>query len=71
MVQLAEIQRQAEALSREDREGLLAYLLHGLSGTPLGPDDAEVAQREDEMDSGKVRAIDHDEFLSQVGRSNR
>ncbi|MFN6018071.1 MAG: hypothetical protein ACK49N_10875 [Verrucomicrobiota bacterium] len=71
MVQLADIQRQAEQLSPEDREGLVAYLLHGLSGIPLGPDDLEVGRREEEMDAGAVKPISHAEFLSQVGRADR
>jgi len=71
MVQLADIQRQTEGLSQEDREGLVAYLLHGLSGMPLGPDDAEVGRREAEMDTGAVKPLNHAEFVSQVGRPNR
>ena len=71
MVQLAEIQRQAKELSEEEREGLVAYLLHSLSGLPSGPDDEEVARREAEMDSGAVIPISHDEFLAQVGRVRR
>ena len=71
MVQLADIQRQAKELSEEDRKGLVAYLLHGLSGLPSGPDDEEVASREAEMDSGSVTPISHTEFLSQVGRGSR
>ena len=71
MVQLADIQKQTMELSEEDRRGLVAYLLHGMSGLPSGPDDAEVERREAEMDSGAVLPIDHAEFLAQVGRSSR
>lgn len=71
MVIFSEIQRQAAELSREEREGLVAYLLHGLDGAPLGPDDAEVNRREAEMDSGEVEPISHAEFLKQVGRAAR
>ena len=71
MVQLADIQKQTKELSEEDRKGLVAYLLHGLSGLPSGPDDEEVGRREVEMDSGLVTPISHAEFLSQVGRRNR
>ena len=71
MVQLADIQKQTNELSEEDRKGLVAYLLHGLSGLPSGPDDEEVGMREVEMDSGSVIPISHAEFLSQVGRCNR
>jgi hypothetical protein len=71
MVQLADIQEQVKELSEEDREGLVAYLLHGLSGLPSGPDDEEVGRREVEMDSGAVAPISHAEFLFQVGRGRR
>ena len=66
MVQLADVKRQAKELSEEDRKGLVAYLLHGFTDVPLGPDDEEVERREAEMDSGEVTPISHDEFLAQV-----
>jgi transcriptional regulator of met regulon len=68
MVQLADVQRQAKELSEEDRKGLVAYLLHGFSGMPLGPDDDEIDKRDTEMDSGAISPISHDEFLRQIGR---
>ena len=68
MVQLADIQKQAKELSEEERDGLVAYLLHGMSGLPMGADDEEVARRDAEMDSGSISPISHDEFLAQVGR---
>jgi hypothetical protein len=71
MVQLADIHEQAKELSGEDRKGLVAFLLHGMSGLPSGLDDEEVARREAEMDSGVVTPIIHAEFLAQVGRSSR
>ena len=58
-------QNQAEKLSEEDRKGLVAYLLHCLSGLPSGPDDAEVEKREAEMDSGLVTPSATPNFLSQ------
>lgn len=71
MVQLADVQNQVKELSEEDRKGLVAFLLHGFSGTPSGADDEEVARREAEMDSGAVTPISHSEFLAQVGRRGR
>jgi hypothetical protein len=71
MDQLAEIQKQAKELSEEDREGLVAFLLHGFSGAPSGPDDDEVSMRDAEMDSGSVTPISHNDFLAQVGRAGR
>lgn len=71
MVRLVDVQRQAKELSEEDREGLVAFLLHGFSGGPSGPDDEEVERRDADMDSGAVKPISHAEFLSQVGRAAR
>jgi hypothetical protein len=71
MVHLIDIQRQAKELSKEDREGLGAFLLHGFSGAPSGPDNEEVARRDSDMNSGAVLPISHEEFLAQVGRSGR
>ncbi len=71
MVRLADVQRQTEELSQEEREGLVAYLLHGFSDVPLGPDDDEVNRREEEMDCGVIQPISHTEFLAQVGRGIR
>lgn len=68
MVQLADVQRQAKELSEEDQKGRVAYLLHGLTDAPLGPDDEEVERRDAEMDSGAVSPISHAEFLAQIGR---
>jgi len=64
VVQLADIQKQTKELSEEDRKGLVAYLLHGMSGLPSGPDDEELGRREVEMDSGSVTPINHAEFLT-------
>lgn len=68
MVQLADIQKQASELSEEDRQGLVAFLLHGFTDGPIGADDEEVLRRDIEMDSGEVMPISHAEFLAQVGR---
>ena len=71
MVQLVDIQEQTKELSEEDRKGLVAFLLHGMSGIPSGPDDEEVTRREADMDTGRVTPISHDEFLAHVGRISR
>jgi hypothetical protein len=68
MTGLMALQKQADELSQEDREGLLAYLIHGLPGVPTGSDDEEVFRREEEMESGIVKPIGHEEFLRSVGR---
>lgn len=71
MIHLADVQRQVQELSEEDRKGLVAYLLCGMSDLPSGPDDVRVEKREAEMDSGAVVPISHEEFLAQVGRIRR
>ena len=68
MVTLNELQKQADELSSEDRASLLNYLLKALPGAPLGPGDAEVHHREEELESGKVSELSHDEFLKKIGR---
>ena len=68
MTTLAEVQEKAGELTLEERESLLAHLIHSLPYAPLGPDDVEVGRREEEMNSGTVKGISHDELLRQVGR---
>ena len=71
MAPLVALQKQADELSKEDRESLLASLIHGLPGAPEGPDDDEVLRRDAELESGAVKAVSHEEFLRQVGRDGR
>jgi hypothetical protein len=66
MVKLAEIQKKTDELSPEDREGLLAYLLHSLDGVPEGISDDEVKQRDSELESGSVQPVNHGDFVAQV-----
>ena len=49
MPTLVDVQRQADTLSSEEREGLIAYLVHPLPGAPLGPDGEELRRREAEL----------------------
>ena len=69
MVRLADVQKQVVELSCEEKAGLLAFLLHELPAPPSRVADDEVLRREEEMDSGVVVAISHEEFLKRVGRS--
>lgn len=71
MAPLVALQKQADELTQEDRESLLAYLIHGLPGAPEGPDDDEVLRRDAELESGAVKAVSHEEFLRQVGRGGK
>ncbi len=66
MVQLADLQKQTDLLSQEDRESLLAYLLHSLPSIS-GPGDEEVFARETEMDGGNVVLHSHADFLKAAG----
>ena len=66
MVRLAEIQKQVDELSQEDRAGLLAHLLHTLDDSPQGPDDQEVLERDSDLESGSVKAISQDEFVQRT-----
>jgi hypothetical protein len=68
MSDLLDVQRSAEALSVKERKGLIAHLIETLPGAPLGPADDEVSWREADLESGKVRALSHDEFVEQSGR---
>ncbi|RYD84465.1 MAG: hypothetical protein EOP84_05410 [Verrucomicrobiaceae bacterium] len=70
MVNLADVQKQADQLSQEERNGLLAYLLDALPGFPESADDVELDRRDAEMDSGAVTPLTHSEFMSQVGREH-
>ena len=67
MAELASLCKQADELSLQERESLLAYLVEGLPDLPLGPDDEEVLRRDAELEAGTVQAISHDEFLLRAG----
>jgi len=68
MATLFEVQRAADELSSEERAGLAAHLIATLPSPPLGPEDQELDRRDAEMDSGAITALDHEEFVSAVGR---
>jgi hypothetical protein len=68
MVNLLDVQKQAAELTFEEKEGLLAFLIHDLPQPSLGATDQEVLQREEEMNSNSVTLLSHQEFLKQVGR---
>jgi hypothetical protein len=69
MSNLLKIQQQADRLSEEERAGLAAHLLSSVSGTFMGADNEEVDRRDLDLDSGRVTAISHEEFIRQVGRA--
>ena len=65
---LSEVTKQADTLSIEEKAGLVSHILDSLPDAPLGPDDEEVMRRDEELDSGKVQPISHEQFLAEVGR---
>ena len=67
---LAEVEKQALALSEDDRARLVASLL-----ATLPPDveisDEEVLQRDADLDSGRAEEISHEEFVRRVEQERR
>ena len=68
MATLLEVTKQADTLSIEEKAGLVSHILDSLPDAPLGPDDEEVMHRDEEMNSGDVQPISHDQFLAEIGR---
>lgn len=68
MATLSEVTKQADTLSPEDKAGLVSHILDSLDDAPAGPSDDEVFRRDEEMDSGAVEPISHEQFLAEVGR---
>jgi hypothetical protein len=68
-MKLADVQRQADSLSLEDRNGLLAYLIERIPDFPPAANEEELECRDAEMDSGEVTPISHQDFLARVGRN--
>ena len=63
---LAEIERQALALSEPERASLAASLLQTLDSPIPDIADEEVDRRDAELDSGKVKPLSHEEFARRV-----
>jgi hypothetical protein len=70
-MKLNEIEHEAAALSERDRANLICKLLDTLP--VAGPDvlDEEVAERDQELQSGKVEALTHEEFVRRVQEDRR
>jgi len=60
-----------DELSREDRAGLLAHLLHNLEDSPEGPDDQEVLRRDEELENGAVEPVSHEDFVREARSSGK
>lgn len=65
---LAEIEQKALALTDRDRASLVVRLLDTLSPVGVDVSDAEVDQRDQEIESGEVTAIPQPEFILGVQR---
>lgn len=65
---LAEIKQSTDKLSLEDKISLADYLWTSIPQPPLGPDDEEVQRRFEELESGKVTPLTHEQLLAAVGR---
>lgn len=68
MKTLTEVKKDANELSSEDQAGLAAHILSQLTGSPLGPDDDELARREAEIDNGTAEMLTHDQLCDALGR---
>jgi putative addiction module component (TIGR02574 family) len=65
-MKLAEIEQEVLALPERERATLAARLLDTLPPPGTDVSDAEVEQREQELESGHVAAISHEEFVLRV-----
>lgn len=65
-MELAEIEREAFALPDADRAKLAADLLGTLPPPSMEVSDAEADRRDDELESGAVKPITHEEFVRGV-----
>ncbi len=68
MKTLSEVIQEADQLSEEDQAGLTTHLLARQKGAPLGPDDAEIARRDAEIDDGTAQLLTHEQLCKAVGR---
>jgi hypothetical protein len=68
---LAEIERQALALTESERASLAASLLDTLPLLETDVSDEEADKREQELESGQIEAITHEEFVRRVLRERR
>jgi putative addiction module component (TIGR02574 family) len=65
-MEFAKIQREALTLSDHDRASLAALLLETLPPPGMDISDEEVDRREEDLESGRVTAISHEEFVRGV-----
>jgi hypothetical protein len=63
---LAEIEQEALSLSETDRAALVLIVMASLKAPGSEVSDQEVAKREQELESGEVTPMLHDEFVQRV-----
>lgn len=68
---LQEIEREALVLGESDRAALLLSLMETLPAPGSAVRDDEALRRDEEMESGRVLPIDHEDFIRDVGLSRR
>ncbi len=66
-----EIKQEAKALNARQRAALVSELLNTLPLPAHVVTDEEVAERERELESGRVQEISHQEFVRRVARERR
>jgi hypothetical protein len=70
-VTLSQIRQEAAALPERQRIDLVSMLLDTLPPAGADVSDEEVAAREQEMESGKVQPLSHEEFVRRVQAKRR
>ncbi|MHC1767818.1 MAG: hypothetical protein AB9869_26695 [Verrucomicrobiia bacterium] len=63
---LAEIEQEALGLSEAERAALVLALMASLKAPGSGISDQEVEERDEELESGAVTPMLHDEFVQRV-----
>src|SRR5258707_5540402 len=63
---LAEIEQEARGLSDADRAALVLALMESLKAPGSDISDQEIAQRDEDLERGKVAPILHEEFVRGV-----
>lgn len=67
-MKFADIKQKALALADRERASLAAKLLETLPAADTEVPHAEVDRREQELESGQVNSISHEEFIRRVRR---
>jgi hypothetical protein len=67
-MKLAELQREAAALSQNERVTLVCSLLETLPAPDFNISDEEVLRRDKDLETGVVEAMSHEEFIAAVQR---